>query len=368
MNATRSAAGKPGLAQMFGNFFAWWKSELGTMVPALLRESSELTDNLLLILAGDEGAGLRWRRHGKWLNLGQLGLDSGPGDRNRLLGDAGSGKRTTVLRLPATSGLHREVELPLAAERDLRQILSYQLDTLSPYPADQVYFDYRILGRDFEKSRLQVEVCLAPRQAVDRWVERCTQWGLEPDRVDFVREDETALPAINLLPSSMLPGRPATLLSRFNLGLLVVNLLLLGTLATIHLLEKADRKAELQTRVETAKLQADAAVKLRQQVDKLKQERTVLHNSTQRALPALMVLNELTRIIPDGTWLDRAVLNSSKINLYGLSSKASTLISEVEKSPLFENVDFEAPVVQDNRKGGERFQISASITLPSSND
>lgn len=368
MSVVRPTTGTPGLRQTLGNFFAWWKSELAAMTPATLRETSQLADNLLLTLASEDGAELLWRKHGKWNALGHLQGDSRPEEANQLLRGANGGKRTVILRLPATSGLRRRLELPIAAEQDLHQILSYQLDALSPYPADQVYFDQKILSRDFESGKLQLELFLAPRDIVDKRVEQAAKWGLTADVVDFVGDDEMALPDINLLPSALLPDKPPALLSRFNLLLLAANLVLLATLAAVHLLDKAERETELQTRVETAKLQADAAIKLRQQVDKLKQENTVLQTSRQRSLPALTVLNELTRILPDGTWLDRAVLSSDEINLYGLSSKASTLISEVEKSPLFENVDFEAPVVQDNRKGGERFQISASITLPEANE
>lgn len=368
MSVVRSSVATLGLRQTLGNFFAWWKSELAAMTPALLRDSSQLTDNLLLILASDEGAGLLWRRHGKWSALGRVQSDSRPEETKRLLSAANIGTRTTIVRLSATSGLRRRLELPIAAEQDLHQVISYQLDALSPYPANQVYFDQKIVSRDFENGKLQVELFLAPRDVVDKQVEQAAKWGLTADVVDFVADDEMALPAINLLPTALLPDKPPALLSRFNLLLLVVNLVLLATLAAIHLLDKAEREAELQTRVETAKLRADAAIKLRQQVDKLNQESAALQTTSQRSLPALTVLNELTRILPDGTWLDRAVLSSGEINLYGLSSKASTLISEVEKSPLFENVDFEAPVVQDNRKGGERFQISASITLPDTDD
>ena len=59
-------------------------------------------------------------------------------------------------------------------------------------------------------------------------------------------------------------------------------------------------------------------------------------------------------------------LEENKIKLFGFSSEASNLLSEIEKSPMFENVAFQAPVVQDKRFGNERFQISADLTVVSS--
>ena len=80
--------------------------------------------------------------------------------------------------------------------------------------------------------------------------------------------------------------------------------------------------------------------------------------------PAVNVLNELTELLPDGTWLERLVFKQDKVDLFGLSSKASTLISEIETSPIFEDVAFQAPVVQEERFSSERFQISTRVSLP----
>jgi len=76
----------------------------------------------------------------------------------------------------------------------------------------------------------------------------------------------------------------------------------------------------------------------------------------------LELIDELSSVLPDGTWLEKAVYSKNEISLSGISSKASVLISEIERSPLFENAAFQASVVQDDRSGGERFQIKANVT------
>ena len=250
------------------------------------------------------------------------------------------------------------------AEQELEQVLMFQLDSLSPYPASDIYFSERITERNFDQGKLLVDLFMAPRETVDRAVRQAEQWGLKPDQVDFVENDEMSLPEINLLPHSLSNGRSRGALSRPIILLLVINVLLLGALAASHLMAKARLEEELQTRVETARLKADTAMKLREKVDKLKAQSSFLQKRKQQIVPALTVVNELTELLPDGTWLERLVFKQDQVDLFGLSSKASTLISEIETSPIFEDVAFQAPVVQEERFSSERFQISAHITLP----
>ena len=169
----------------------------------------------------------------------------------------------------------------------------------------------------------------------------------------LVEELVKPLPLLPLL-KRLAPGREAS----------ARDALLLGALAASHLMAKARLEEELQTRVETARLKDDTAMKLREKVDKLKAQSSFLQKRKQQIVPALTVVNELTELLPDGTWLERLVFKQDQVDLFGLSSKASTLISDIETSPIFEDVAFQAPVVQEERFSSERFQISAHITLP----
>ncbi len=345
-------------------FFAWWRNELHDMLPAALRRTDQLNTDLLLILFRDRQPDLYRYTDKQWTELGRLQTDAGPKEFDLLARRDTDADEITIVRLPAAAGLHRRVELPLAAEPDLHQVLSYQLDSLSPYPPSQIYFSYRIAGRDFGTGKLAVDLYLAQRDQVDRQVKRVAALGLTPDIVDFCDGEELSAPVMNLLPTGAAAGlgKKRPWVSKFNGLLLVVNIGLLVAMTATHLVGKAAEEERLETLVETAKLKADAAIRLRKRVEELREENSFLQDRKQETLPTLTVLNELTRILPDGTWLEKARLEPREVSLHGLSSKATTLISEIENSALFERVTFQAPVVQDDRSGGERFQISAVIT------
>ena len=79
------------------------------------------------------------------------------------------------------------------------------------------------------------------------------------------------------------------------------------------------------------------------------------------------VLEELTRVLPETTWIWNLKYNGKEIELSGFADSASDLIPLLDKSPLFEKVEFMAPVTKemqmraDGNKDKERFKIKARI-------
>jgi general secretion pathway protein L len=81
----------------------------------------------------------------------------------------------------------------------------------------------------------------------------------------------------------------------------------------------------------------------------------------------VLVLEELTRLLPDTTWIWNLKYNGKEMELSGFADSASDLIPLLDRSPLFEKVEFLAPVTKemqmrgDGSKEKERFKIKAKI-------
>jgi len=73
----------------------------------------------------------------------------------------------------------------------------------------------------------------------------------------------------------------------------------------------------------------------------------------------LLVLRELTEILPNDAWLTTVSLDAKGVELTGAASAASALIPLLENSPRLERVEFSSPVTRgrDNR---EQFRIRAA--------
>jgi general secretion pathway protein L len=73
------------------------------------------------------------------------------------------------------------------------------------------------------------------------------------------------------------------------------------------------------------------------------------------------IIDEISRILPDHTWIARLDLKGSELQLQGQSSAASSLIRIIESSPWFENVRFASPVVQIAGTDNDRVHIVATV-------
>ena len=80
---------------------------------------------------------------------------------------------------------------------------------------------------------------------------------------------------------------------------------------------------------------------------------------------AVVLIDEVSRILPDHTWIARLDLTASEMQLQGQSSNSSSLIAIIEASPYFEHARFGSPVVQITGTANDRFHIIAGIvSLP----
>ena len=148
---------------MLREFFVWWFAQLADLLPQELRQSALGAGDALLITPigplgqGVEAVAVDLRRSGKESPLGHFALGAiGTADLTHVVG------RTTVLRLDEADVLGKTVSLPLAAERELDQALAFEMDRETPFTADELYWNHRIIGADRPNSRL-VSLCRAWR-------------------------------------------------------------------------------------------------------------------------------------------------------------------------------------------------------------
>jgi len=111
----------------------------------------------------------------------------------------------------------------------------------------------------------------------------------------------------------------------------------------------------------------EALEKLQTQGDKYRKEMSEFDQIRSGEISKVEILEELTRLLPNTTWIWNLKYNGKEIELSGFADSASDLIPLLDKSPLFEKVEFLAPVTKemvmrgDGNKEKERFKIKAKI-------
>ncbi|RCX29927.1 PilN domain-containing protein [Thioalbus denitrificans] len=356
---------------VISGFLHWWLAELRSLLPSLSRGQAVAAGHRVILdmetghLRATECRGMRDSELGRFVLAPER--REVPADLQLLLRRLRRERIEVVVRLPRAQVLVKTVALPAEAEENLREVLGFEMDRQTPFPADQVYYDYRNEGIDKQDGRLRVTLVVVPRSHLDRARERVEEWGLSLTAVTF---DESgsggaahpcAPPAFNLWR----PGRQerrSTGWGRLNRILGILALLLAVSVAALPLAVQKLRIAEVERRIEAVAADARSAQSLRDDIDRRVSETGSLLRQRRQTAIVIEVLRELTALIPDDTWLERFELKDGQVSIQGISADASALIGLLEGSALFENATFRSPVIRDPRSGRYRFQVVVSVS------
>jgi general secretion pathway protein L len=258
--------------------------------------------------------------------------------------------------LPQEYALRRSLEVPSAAESDLRKALSFEIDRQTPFESHEVYFDYRVLTRDPGRKQLLVELVAVPKNTADAALAQIESWGLKPTGVDIVTGAGTNGLGINLLDT---PGMAGGRYLTFSLYALIVLLLLSALFVPVQQLADLDHSLKVQLSKE--KEAAHNTLEMRDNLLKEIKSAQFLDVRKTNTMNSLKILNELTKILPDDTWLMSYQQNTREIKISGYSTSAAQLISVLDDSSIFVNPKFTSSIVQDKRQKLERFEVMFEV-------
>jgi general secretion pathway protein L len=333
----------------------WWREGLLAWLPAGVRRWLAGSARRLVLAVEDGECVLAREEAGQTQELERL--DPSSPDGNAIARWFRAEKpREWVLRFPASQALTRVLALPLAAEKNLRQVAGFEMDRLTPFTAAQVYYDAAVLERQPESRRLRVELTALPRAAVEPVLAQLRQQGLPPDALDVAGGRSN----LNLLPPEQRPRR-GLWGQRWRAATIVASLLLVAAAIALPIWQQRTLVIGAIARVDQAQKAANQALDLREQLDKILETSRMLARKKQSIPARVDLLQELTVILPDDTWVERLQIKGDSVQIIGQSGKASALIGIVESSKLFSGAGFTSPVTTDPRTGKERFVLSARI-------
>lgn len=97
---------------------------------------------------------------------------------------------------------------------------------------------------------------------------------------------------------------------------------------------------------------------MRAQLDELRAQTVMaqdLRAGASTALPLASVVEQLSEVLPDDTWLDRIEINGGDIRITGYTANAVDLIARLGRQAMFADVRATSANVRDNALNKERF-------------
>lgn len=360
-----AAAERAGLA----DFLRWWRSELAATLPAGWRERLASRDTAWLCVEGDEWRAFRpvagrLAQAGR-VNLGSLDSTGRRAAFRRLLAEEPGAAGNAWLVLPQESVLVREVHMPLAAEESLRDAVGFELDRLAPLPAEQAWFDFRVTGRDAGAQRLTLLLAVTARAPVEARLAELRELGTAVLGVGVMDDVAGAAAPLNLLPPEK-RDRPATPTAAIAARVLAAVAVILALAALVYpLWLKREAVIALHPRLDRAKAGAQVAERLAKEIEKLASEHNFVLTKKQGQQPAVVLLEDLSRLLPDTTWVQQLDVKTNQkareVQIAGESGSSSQLIEVLEQSGKLVNAGFKSPLTKGVTPNTERFLLSAEV-------
>jgi len=125
--------------------------------------------------------------------------------------------------------------------------------------------------------------------------------------------------------------------------------LLALTLASHAWIERALYERALERALRRLEVPAQQLRRQNQETSTLETRAAVLEDLRAGNWRKLHLLQQLTKLLPDGTWLQQLQISEDTVEIFGFSNHAAELVPPLENSPYFSQVEFTAPITRDNQ-------------------
>ena len=246
--------------------------------------------------------------------------------------------------------------LPAESRPYVESVVLHQIGKLFPWRAEDVLYAVSIGDRD--DGKLDVLVHATPRQPIASLLGSIKAY--EPSELYLVADaDEHAEKPARIPVRIEGEGQDRLERVRYVTRYAVVAVLL-GMVLTVGWTSftyssLSDDLAAVETAIATREALA------RRGSDAKNIGRNDLQSRKEQTPAIVAVLDVLSVILPDDTYLTDMTLEAGRLRISGISGRATELVPLLENSGRFKNASFYAPTTRVQGRAGDRFSIEASV-------
>lgn len=250
--------------------------------------------------------------------------------------------------------LFRPLELPARAADFLDGIVRAQIDRLTPWSASEAVFGCsRPVAQGSEG--ITTQIAAAPRRLAMGYVEALS--AFHPAAIAIATDAPEGGHIKVFEQKSRGAMDPARLSRTLQMVLALAAIAaVVGSVAAGYL---ADSLSAQESELDRQITQRRAA--LRGNDGGERSPLALLERRKYETAASVIVLESLSRILPDHTYVTELHLVGNKIQIGGITRDAPSLIPLIEQSQHFTRATFYAPTTRSSSDPGERFHIEAQI-------
>jgi general secretion pathway protein L len=344
----------------------WWLDELRYLVPRRVRQALSTDPIAVQILLHDNGTDVQHVRIKGLSNVERQRLEGPRDPRSALAWVAKCRQRWGPLMrvdvaLPASRCFIRNRKVPLAAAERIGDVLALEIERSTPFGMEDVRHAWRLIGpAPLDDASLQVAHVVAKRRLIDPLLAEARSLGVPISAVDVVGAEGDRL-GFNLLSHGEVAPSLARRLS-WAIATAAALLFLVCAATVVVAVQRQDQAlAQLEMETSLARKEAQAVRKRVQDADTLSDRIGALRLRRAEGIRVVALWEEVTRLLPDTAWLTNVRIENDVLWIDGYARSASELVGIVARSPMFSSVALSAPVVREEARGSERFQIRMKI-------
>jgi general secretion pathway protein L len=353
-------------AERLAAFWRWWSGELVQLVPEAISPQGRMS-RLPLVAIEAEIVTLVGAPEPASVDLSSMDSVRARAAVRGLLDRAGETRGRARLALGREHVLLRRVTLPLATEENLSQVVGFEMDRLTPFRAEDVYHDERVLSRDAAAGTLVALLVLARREVVDARLERLRSLGVSVQGVSVPEEPSHPGAALDLLPVQQRGEAESRVERLARRSLVAAVLALLFAVLFLPIWQKRETAIALNPLVAKAMQDAQATDAISRDLERQVADYNFLLAKKHGAYTPLAYLEEVSRLLPDHTWVQELQIKNTgktrELQIQGETNSSAKLLETLAQSALLQDVNSRGTVTRGSVPGSERFMMTA-ITKP----
>jgi general secretion pathway protein L len=298
------------------------------------------------------------------------------GDRGAIVATAAAGspaaaefiriarRRFVTFELPAADVAVQRINVPAGAREFLAGIVRNQIERLSPWQGDQVAYGFAAETNRRDAATLHVQVLMTSRAATTAVCEELAAIGLSIDRIVAREPGSSRGPPVTVWSrlDSMSENGRERVRRLIGLGLSAALALSAGLVAWALISASAMQAESEEAATRSAALQRQLPGDRGGPSNASRDPAALAWNLKATSPSSVMILETLSRTIPDIAYLTEFSLQGTTVRIVGMTSDAPSLIAPLEQSGQIADVHFFAPSTRAPDGASFVFHIEGRLT------